>query len=234
MIKNFIIGKRSNLSKNLKKIIPNSILISLKEKKDVEILLKEKNRYNIIFNNFYPVSRLNEISTNNLDIFINQSIVLSAFFLKRLNFKLVNKILYTSSSSVYESIDNTKFTKDTFNRKLYAALKLSNEKLFLNTANSKKVQCHIIRLFNLYGDEDNFSILQKIINSHLHKKKFILFNNGDGIRDFIHVLDACKIYKSILNSKKKLPNYLDLGSGSGITIKSILDYIKFPKRKNYS
>ena len=231
MIKNFIIGKRSNLSKNLKKIIPNSILISLKEKKDVEILLKEKNRYNIIFNNFYPVSRLNEISTNNLDIFINQSIVLSAFFLKRLNFKLVNKILYTSSSSVYESIDNTKFTKDTFNRKLYAALKLSNEKLFLNTANSKKVQCHIIRLFNLYGDEDNFSILQKIINSHLHKKKFILFNNGDGIRDFIHVLDACKIYKSILNSKKKLPNYLDLGSGSGITIKSILDYIKFPKRK---
>ena len=30
-------------------------------KKDVEKLLKEKNRYNIIFNNFYPVSRLNEI-----------------------------------------------------------------------------------------------------------------------------------------------------------------------------
>ena len=231
MIKNFIIGKRSNLSKNLKKIIPNSILISLNEKKDVEKLLKEKNRYNIIFNNFYPVSRLNEISTNNLDIFINQSIASSAIFLKRLNFKLVNKILYTSSSSVYESIDNTKFSKDTFNRKLYAALKLSNEKLFLNIANSKKVQCHIIRLFNIYGDEDNFSILQKIINSHLHKKKFILFNNGDGIRDFIHVLDACKIYRSILNSKKNLPNYLDLGSGSGISIKSILDYIKFPKKK---
>ena len=181
MIKNFIVGKRSNLSKNLGEIIPNSILISLKEKKDLQLLLNEKKKHNIIFNSFFPVSRLNEISTNNLDIFINQSIVLSAFFLKRLNFKLVNKILYTSSSSVYESIDNTKFTKDTFNRKLYAALKLSNEKLFLNTANSKKVQCHIIRLFNLYGDEDNFSILQKIINSHLHKKKFILFNNGDGI-----------------------------------------------------
>ena len=33
MIKNFIVGKRSNLSKNLGEIIPNSILISLKEKK---------------------------------------------------------------------------------------------------------------------------------------------------------------------------------------------------------
>ena len=231
MIKCFIIGKRSNLSKNLKKIIPNSILISLKEKKDLQILLKEKKRYNIVFNNFYPVSKLNEISANNLDTFINETIALSASFLKRVDLKLVNKILYTSSSSIYDSMDNTKFSNDAFNRKLYAALKLSNEKLFLNTANSKKVQCHVIRLFNLYGGEDNFSIIQRIIGSYLNKEEFTLYNNGDGIRDFIHVLDACKIYKSLLDSKKNLPEYLDLGSGSGISIKSILDYLKFPKKK---
>ena len=231
MIKNYIIGKRSNLSKNLKKIIPNSILISLKEKKDVEKLLKEKKRYNIIFNNFYPVSRLNKISTNNLDTFVNETIAMSAFFLKRLNYRLVNKILYTSSSSVYDSIENTKFSKDTFNRKLYASLKLSNEKLFLNTANLKKVQCHIIRLFNLYGGEDNFSIIQKIVNCHLYKNKFILFNNGDGIRDFINVADVCNIYKSILTTKINLPHYLDLGSGCGTSIRSILDYTKFPQKR---
>ena len=231
MIKNFIVGKRSNLSKNLREIIPNSILISLKEKKDLQLLLKEKKKHNIIFNNFFPVSRLNKISTNNLDKFINETIVQSGSFLKRLNFKLINKILYTSSSSVYESMDNMKFSNDTLNRKLYAALKLSNERLFLNTANSKKVKCHVIRLFNLYGGADNFSIIQKIINSHLNKSEFTLFNNGEGIRDFIHVLDVCKIYKLILNSRKNLPDYLDLGSGSGISIKSILDFIQFSKNK---
>ena len=101
---------------------------------------------------------------------------------------------------------------------------------FLNTANSKKVQCHVIRLFNLYAGADNFSIIQKIINSYSNKREFTLFNNGEGIRDFIHVLDACKIYKLILNSRKNLPDYLDLGSGSGISIKSILDFIQFPKK----
>ena len=39
--------------------------------------------------------------------------------------------------------------------KVICCIKLSNEKLFLNS-NSKKVQCHIIGLFNIYGDEDNF------------------------------------------------------------------------------
>ena len=231
MINNYIIGKRSNLSKNLKKILPNSILISLKEKKDVEKLFNEKKKHNIIFNNFYPVSRLNEISISNIDTFVNETITLSAFLLKRLNYKLVNKILYTSSSSVYDSMENTEFSKDPFNRKLYASLKLSNEKLFLNTTNAKKVQCHIIRLFNLYGGDDNFSIIQKIVNCHLFKKNFTLFNNGDGIRDFIHVTDVCKIYKSILDTKMNLPDHLDLGSGLGISIKSILDYTKFPKKK---
>ncbi len=230
MINNYIIGKRSNLSKNLKKILPNSILISLKEEKDVEKLFNEKKKHNIIFNNFYPVSKLNEISIDNIDTFINETITSSAFLLKRLNYKLVNKILYTSSSSVYDSMENTGYSKDLFNRKLYASLKLSNEKLFLNTANAKKVQCHIIRLFNLYGGDDNFSIIQKIVNCHLFKKNFTLFNNGDGIRDFIQVTEVCKIYKLILNAKINLPEHLDLGSGSGISVKSIIEYIKFPKK----
>ena len=230
MIKNYIIGKRSNLSNNLKRTIPNSILISLKENNEIEKLFSEKKRFNIIFNNFYPVSLLNKISTNSLDEFIDETVTLSAFLLKRLNYKLVNKILYTSSSSVYDSIENTMLSQDKFNRKLYGSLKLSNEKLFLNTANSKKIKCHIIRLFNLYGGNDHFSIVQKIVNCQANNQNFFLYNNGDGIRDFIYTKEACKIYKFILETKKSLPNILDLGSGSGVSIKSILDFTKFPKK----
>ena len=73
MINNYIIGKRSNLSKNLKKILPNSISISLKEKKDVEKLFNEKKKYNIIFNNFYPVSKLNEISIHIIKEYIDKN-----------------------------------------------------------------------------------------------------------------------------------------------------------------
>lgn len=229
MIKNYIIGKRSNLSSHLKKILPNSVLISLKDMNEIEELFREKKKFNIIYNNFYPVSLLNEIDTNNLDKLITETVTLSAFLLKNLNYKLVNKILYTSSSSVYESMKNIKTPQDKFNRKLYASLKLSNENLFLNTADSKKIKCYVVRLFNLYGGRDNFSIVQKIVNYQINNKKLFLFNNGDGIRDFIHINDVSKIYKIILETKKKLPNILDLGTGFGVSIKSILDYTKFPK-----
>ena len=207
MIKNYIIGKRSNLSSRLKKILPNSVLISLKDMNEIEELFREKKKFNIIYNNFYPVSLLNEIDTNNLDKLITETVTLSAFLLKNLNYKLVNKILYTSSSSVYESMKNIKTPQDKFNRKLYASLKLSNENLFLNTADSKKIKCYVVRLFNLYGGRDNFSIVQKIVNCQINNKKLFLFNNGDGIRDFIHINDVSKIYKIILETKKKVTEY---------------------------
>ena len=64
----------------------------------------------------------------------------------------------------------------------------------------------------------------------IYIKKFILFNNGDGIRDFIHVLDV-EIYDQYWI--QKFTKLLGSWSGSGISIKSILDYIKISKKKLY-
>ena len=53
----------------------------------------------------------------------------------------------------------------------------------------------ITRLFNLYDKDDNFSIISKIIKCKKDKKKIIIFNNGDGIRDFIKISDVAKFIK---------------------------------------
>ena len=45
-----------------------------------------------------------------------------------------------------------------------------------------------------------FSIISKIVKSY-QQNPFILFNNGDSIRDFIHVDEVCEIYKKLLKSK---------------------------------
>ena len=55
-MKNFIIGKNSNLSRALYGYIKNSTLISLEEKKDIDLIINYKKKYNLVFNNFYPVS----------------------------------------------------------------------------------------------------------------------------------------------------------------------------------
>lgn len=230
-MKNFIIGKRSNLSVQLSKNIPNSYLISLKDNFNLNQILNERKKFNIIFNYFYPVSKLNELSIKNIDQFINNSIIDTTYFLKKINYKLVNKIIYTSSSSVYNSIDDKSFSGDKYNRNLYAALKLSNEKLFLNICKQKKIKCHVVRLFNLFGGNDNFSIIHKIIKSYSNQEKIIIFNKGNSIRDFIHTKEVCNIYYKIITAKKYIPDIVDLGSGMGVSISSVLEYLNYPKKK---
>jgi len=131
-MKTFIIGKNSNLSISLKKNILNTEIISLSNKKDIEKIKKYKKKFNIIFNNFYPVFLLNNLDIGSLKNFYKKSINENIELLEDLNFKYINKILYSSSSSVYGSFDNNQETADTFNRRLYSSVKLSNEKLFLN------------------------------------------------------------------------------------------------------
>ena len=98
-----------------------------------------------------------------------------------------------------------------------------------NFCQKKKIQLVIARVFNMYGANDNFSIINKLIEAKINKKKIIINNEGNTIRDFIHVDDVCEIYSKILNSKDSFT--LDVGSGFGIKIKDIIDFVKIPKNK---
>ena len=137
-MKNFIIGKNSSLSRALYDFIGNSKLISLEEKKDIDTIFNYKSRYNLIFNNFYPSSLINKLDIKELTKFYQKSILENINLLNRIDFNFVNKILYTSSSSVYGSFEKNNNFGDPFNRKFYSSIKLSNEKLFLNICEKRK------------------------------------------------------------------------------------------------
>ena len=116
----------------------------------------------------------------------------------------INKIIYTSSASVYRVPENLSNIKtDKFNRELYSSFKLAAEKMILNFANRKKKNYYILRLFNVYGDpRDKFSFIEKVIRLKTNKK-INLINNGNSIRDFIHVKDIAQIYKLLIEKKLK-------------------------------
>ena len=63
--------------------------------------------------------------------------------------------MYTSSSSVYGSINNKIKILDQNNRYIYSSTKLSCEML-LKFFNKSKIDLDICRVFNLYGQDDNF------------------------------------------------------------------------------
>ncbi len=216
---NLIIGERSALSQNLKKKLKNSKIISSNN----FLNLKIQSKSNIIINSFYPSKQISKLEDYNE--FLNQSLSILAEGLMRLNKKLINKIIYTSSSSIYGL--NTQFKHaDYGNRKIYAASKLLAENIVTNFSTKNKIPYTIARVFNLYGENDKFSIVSKLIDSNKNKNFFILNNNGSAIRDFISFNQVSDIYNQILKNKKS--EIVDVGTGYGT---QILDIVKTIENK---
>ena len=226
MNKVFIIGKGSNLSSFLSKKIINSKLISSREiLTNIEELnvLKDNLPINIIFNNFQPATKLNEFF--NLENYVVNSILTTSKvldFIKN-NRIVVNKIIYTSSSSVYGNNILCNENDELKPMNLHASLKVANEKLVEKFCIENSIDYTIARIFNMYGGNDNFSIISKIIKAYKNNEELNIVNNGNAIRDFIHIEDVVDIYSKILD--KKDIKILNIGSGNGSSIKNILDFL---------
>lgn len=219
-----IFGKRSNLTSFLLQSIKGSFAISILNKKDMRLVEKLENP-NIIINQFYPVFNLSEIKD------YKKFYKLSLFnLLKILDFfkhKKINKIIYTSSSSVYGFLDNINNLGN--NRDLYSSTKLACENLIKNYSQKKKSAYIITRVFNMYGGHDKFSVIAKLLKSIRTKKEFTIFNNGKNIRDFIHVYDVAAIYSKLINYK--FSGIIDVGTGYGTRIINLVESINKLKIK---
>ncbi|WP_323668689.1 NAD-dependent epimerase/dehydratase family protein [Aliarcobacter butzleri] len=226
MRKVIIIGRKSNLTNQLSsKFLDCNILSSREILSSSKILneLKEQLDINIIFNNFQAAINLNKF--DNLESYISNSIVVTSRildFIKNNRIK-VNKIIYTSSSSVYGNNILCKENDELKPMNLHASLKVSNEKLVEKFCIENNIDYTITRIFNMYGGDDNFSIISKIIKAYKNNEELNIVNNGNAIRDFIHIEDVVDIYSKILD--KKDIKILNIGSGNGSSIKNILDFL---------
>lgn len=220
-MKTIIIGKRSFLSKHLKKKISNSEIYSLNEFISLNINNKIKGSFNLIINSFYPSANISKLK--NYEEFTKLSSLELAKLLDNLNKKNLKKILYTSSASVYGSL-NSDDEIDYFNRTLYASSKILCENLVKNFCQKNQIKYAICRVFNLYGDGEVFSVISRIIKNYSLKKQITINNKGTSVRDYIHVNDVCKIYQKILT--KNFIGTLDIGTGVGIKISDIINFIE--------
>lgn len=226
-MKTIIFGERSFLTssirKKLKKVRVFSINKFLKSNERNRLKLE---KVNIIINSFFPSYKLNKSS--NLDELYKTSIYDLNNLLNELKKFKINHLIYSSSSSIYSITNKKHFENFTF-KKYYAVSKLICENKIKDFATKKNLNYFIARIFNMYGDGDNFSIISKIINSYKKKKILNLINNGEGVRDFIHVDDVAQIY--INKQKKRIKGTFDIGHGYGYKIYNILKEIGLNKFK---
>ena len=234
MIKNIIIGKNSFLTKSNLKFLKNCSVYSANElnTKKLKDEVKKSKKINIIFNNFFPSKFLNELNYNDYKKFCNLSLDKIPDVLENVKQSKINKIIYTSSSSIYRLADDISNEKpDKLNRQLYSSFKLAAEKLIMNYANNNNKNYFIMRLFNTYGDEnDKFSFVEKIVRARKNDEKIKLINDGMSLRDFIHLDDVGKIYKLFLN-KKITSGIYDIGTGKGVLIKDLVKISEISKTK---
>jgi len=102
--------------------------------------------------------------------------------------------------------------------------------LIKNFCTKNGVKFSIMRVFNIYGDKEQFSIISKILSCYKKKNKTLkLINNGNSVRDFIHISQVVESYKEIIN--EKINRIVDVGSGYGLRIKDIIDELG---AKNFS
>ena len=228
MTKTYILGT-GFLSNNIKKKINNSEILSANEFFNrLNLINIQKKKFNLIINSFYSSRKLNKATL--FTKFIKKSIYDISEIFDKINPILIQKIIYTSSSAVYGSIINKIKIDDQNNRYLYSSFKLAAETMLKNYCNRNDINLDICRVFNIYGNEDNFSIISKLI---LLKKNLIkkieINNNGQSVRDFIHVNDVAKIYQKLLASKNS--GIYDIGTGKGTKILDIIENLNIQKNK---
>jgi nucleoside-diphosphate-sugar epimerase len=224
MVKTIITGRDSNLSRFLESGIENTVLVSsreiLRKKKFLPDLQDEP--VNIIINSFQPATMLNDLSFP--ADYIQNCITSTALILEKVKSLKVNKLIYTSSASVYGDNILCRETDATVPQNLHAALKLANEKLVEKICRDHEIDYTITRNFNMYGGEDNFSVISKILNCCKNDELLMINNNGNAIRDFIHIADIVAVYQVLL--QKKGLNLINAGTGKGVSVKSILELIR--------
>ena len=209
--KTLVLGKRSFLTKQLKKELKDVKIISSKDIKKLTKKNFNSKKFNIIINLFHPTYQ----KITNQKKFKKLSKDLIFHFLNIIDAKRIKKIIYTSSAVVFYKIKNPNTP-----RFKYLKMKKIMEKNLRLFCKKKNINLIIARPFNIYGENDTGSIISKLKNHKKNKSSLIIFNEGKSIRDFIDVEDVGKVYKILLS--KKFEGVIGIGTGKGISIKNLI------------
>lgn len=163
---------------------------------------------------------------------INSNILTTTKLLEAISPQKIKKFIFISSCAVYGESMRTPENGPCHATSINGIGKLLNEKIISEFCQKNKIDYNILRVFNMYGGNDNFSILSHIRRSLEDKKSFVLNNDGIAQRDFVHVSDVVRIVQIILT--QQIPHtHLNIGTGKSTKISTLVEIVKsqFPELK---
>ena len=112
----------------------------------------------------------------------------------------------------------------------YSITKLAAEQLLKSYCKTFDMDYRILRLTNIIGSNDKKvstkkNALQYMINLLRENKEVKLYDNGDPIRDYMHVSDCCRAIDVAINTTEK--NFtVNISNSDGMRIGDIINYAK--------
>ena len=222
-MKTVIVGRSSNLSAGLSATLPESVLLSARELASIDVKsVLPREPFVLVMNHFQPAGRLGDLISPSA--YVELALTTTARLLEGIADYDCGKIIYTSSAAVYG--DNVACREDDVPRaaNLHAALKVTNEHLVRSVCADRGLDCTVVRLFNLYGGQDGFSIVSRILAAVRSQKPLVLANEGNAVRDFVHLDDVVACYRTLLELRG-LPT-VNVATGEGTSVRSIVDAVR--------
>lgn len=216
----------SSLSKHkkFKLLTPSTVECDLRKKESVEKYIKLE-RPNIIINAaFYGVSAKipfsTEYITKNLNMVIN---ILSACR----GVRSIKKIIHLGSCNEYGDSKNPISEYSPLAPKnVYGTAKAVCSLAALEFAREYSLPLVILRVFYLYGPNDERSVLYYLANSIANKKKASL-TAGEQLRDYMYVKDLAEVINKICKKPEVLNNMeiYNIGRGQGTNLAHVFKLI---------
>ncbi|MBD3280644.1 NAD-dependent epimerase/dehydratase family protein [Candidatus Dojkabacteria bacterium] len=140
----------------------------------------------------------------------------------------VKKFIFSSSAAVYprNSIDPL-HEKDVGPYSYYGKSKLKAEKELEEIASKGSMQVIVLRLFNIYGESFQDSLVTKLQNSQKESNPIPLYNPERFIRDYIHIDDVVRAFElALFYDLEKQFSVFNIGSGLGLSTSNLLSLFR--------
>ena len=111
----------------------------------------------------------------------------------------------------------------------YSITKRTAEQLVISFCEVNDVNYRIMRFGNVYGHDKTVSsqknVLGFLIGLMRRNEDLSLYNNGDDLRDYMHVIDICRALKLVID-RGDLNTIYNIATGNPLPFREVLEMVK--------
>jgi UDP-glucose 4-epimerase len=143
----------------------------------------------------------------------------------------VNRLIFSSSASVYGIQDHFPIAEDALNWPIstHGIHKLAVEKFLMLAHRERKLDVRILRLSNPYGPGQSITGRQGFIaiaiGCVLHGNVLAISDGGRTVRDFLYIEDVARSL-ALAGLRDDLPAVMNIGSGKGHSLSEVVNLIQ--------